>query len=237
MYLRHYLAYERSLIPAPWIQLRLERAMGIAIGLLLVLTLSSVPVYAKTTTLTGTGTVNFFTATSTTCGKPTAFSPTGIDGNIGFAGNLGAQQVVPTPSNGVYICVELILSGQNGGHSATYTVSSPALTAVSASGNGATVTSGQVTFTTTSSGNADVLMIFQVTNIGTCTTSPIKVSPNVGGTANTNNQIHHVASPGYPTCAPPTVSAPEFPFGLLAAFGIGAPLLLLLRRRILSFNR
>jgi hypothetical protein len=215
---------------------RLGTVAAVAAGALFVFALASIPVYAKAPPLTGTGTINFYPATSSTCGNPTAFTPTGSDGNIGFAGNLGTQSNVPTPSNGGYLCVELILNGQNGGASDTYTVSSPALTAVKASGNGATVSAGTVTFTTTSTGNADVYMIFLVTNIGTCVTSPVKISPGVGGTVNTNNQVHHVASPGYPNCTPVT-SAPEFPLGLLGMFAVAVPALLLMRKRSLRFAR
>jgi hypothetical protein len=224
----------------------------LALAILLVfMSLSVIPTSAKSS---GTGTVNFWTVSgsgqSATCNVGTSWPTIATDGDIGFGGNLGAPNVVPTLSDGQLICIELVLSNQSPNTQYTVTSSGSTITLTP-------VVQGGNIFTTDGSGNVDVQMIFQASVTNGCQTNPIKISPNVAGADGADGgQIHHDANVGYPSCSTTsstttasttlttqtiptttqttttTFGAPQFPsiLGFLAIAGIGVPIVLLLRK-------
>jgi len=182
------------------------------------------------------GQINFFdvsgsghtSACTTTAWNGGTFS----DGNQGFGGNLGASKIIPIVSNGEEICVQIVFTDQSA--STSYTISSP--------GGFLTLVTGTNPFSTDSSGNANVYLIFSISGLtGDCTTHPIDVSPGILGGDGSSGQIHHVYG-GSGACGGttpvPTHGVPEFPMGslgLASLMAVGLAGMLLLKRRQLSF--
>jgi hypothetical protein len=165
--------------------------------------------------VTPSGTVNFFdasgTGASSTCTSTVWNGGTFADGNIGFGGNLGVANNIPVVSNGEEICMQLILSDQAA--TTTYTLNIP--------GGYLTPVVGSNTVMTDAAGNANVYIIYSVSGLtGDCTTHPIQISPDVGGTASTGDMIHHFYG-GSGMCGgvipfpPPPLGVPQFPLGTL----------------------
>lgn len=160
------------------------------------------------------GEINFFDVSASACTTTVWNGGTFSDGNIGFGGNLGDPHQIPVVANGQEICIQIVLTAQAA--STSFTISTP--------GSTLTLVSGSNPFKTDSSGNANVFLIFSVSNLsGDCTTHPIDISPDIAGGAGSGGQIHHIyggsgACGGTTPFPPPPSSVPQFPLG---AAGMG----------------
>lgn len=178
------------------------------------------------------GQINFFdvsgSGVSSTCTSTAWNGGTFSDGNQGFGGNLGGSQKIPIVANGEEICIQIIFTDQAANTS--FTISTP--------GGFLTLVSGTNPFSTDSSGNANVFLIFSISGLtGDCTTHPIDISPNISGGAGSPGQIHHVYG-GSGSCGgtspPPPHGVPEFPVGsagFVSLMGVGIAAMLLLKRK------
>ena len=174
---------------------------------------------------TPSGQVFYYTVSGGVCTTtPVPLSQTQSDGSVPgmFSNNVGGPPNTVKVGTG-QVCIKVVLTGAT--PSSSYTVTDGGKLA------------GTITITTDSSGDGSGEAVFTSTYSGSCTTTPLKMTPTTPFTIHTNigsdGQINHVWV-GTGTCVE---SAPEFPLGLVGVFALGIPALFVLRKKMLPWAR